>query len=70
MVVSWGICTLGTVIVAASTNIYMVAVGLFLADADVMRQLIFAFSSSDRLSEMQKGKNIQYLFRFFSLLVQ
>jgi len=29
MVVSWGICTLGTVIVVVSTNIYMVAVGLF-----------------------------------------
>ena len=29
MVVSWGICTLGTVIVAVSNNIYMVAVGLF-----------------------------------------
>lgn len=30
MLVSWGITTLGTIIVAASFNIYMVAVGLFL----------------------------------------
>jgi MFS family permease len=29
MVVSWAICTLGTIIVAFSVNIYMVAVGLF-----------------------------------------
>ena len=29
MVVSWSICTLGTIIVATSVNIYMVAVGLF-----------------------------------------
>ena len=30
MLISWGICTLGTILVAASVNIYMVAVGLFL----------------------------------------
>jgi len=31
MVVSWAICTVGTIIVALSFNIYMVAVGLFLS---------------------------------------
>ncbi len=30
ILVSWGICTLGTIIVACSFNIYMVAAGLFL----------------------------------------
>ncbi|MFO0002060.1 MAG: MFS transporter, partial [bacterium] len=31
MVVSWAICTAGTILVAVSVNIYMVAVGLFLS---------------------------------------
>jgi MFS family permease len=30
MLVSWAICTVGTIIVAASQNVYMVAIGLFM----------------------------------------
>jgi len=45
IILSWGICTVGTILVAVSLNIYMVAAGLFLSgcgsDAAINISLFF-----------------------------
>ena len=45
LIIGWGICSLGVVIVAASFNIYMTAAGLFLCGfgSDVSLNIAFFF---------------------------
>ena len=68
MVVSWGICTLGTVIVACSVNIYMVAVGLFFSGCgcDAAINICFFFFG-EVVGDERRQKYSVFVQIFFTL---
>jgi MFS family permease len=68
MAVSWGICTLGTIVVACSVNIYMVAVGLFLSGCgcDAAINICFFFFG-EVVGDKKRQKYSVFVQIFFTL---
>jgi len=68
MVVSWAICTAGTILVAVSVNIYMVAVGLFLSGCgcDAAINICFFFFG-EVVGDKKRQKYSVFVQIFFTL---
>jgi hypothetical protein len=68
MVVSWAICTAGTILVAISVNIYMVAVGLFLSGCgcDAAINICFFFFG-EVVGDKKRQKYSVFVQIFFTL---
>lgn len=68
MVVSWAICTVGTVIIACSVNIYMVAVGLFFSGCgcDAAINICFFFFG-EVVGDAKRQKYSVFVQIFFTL---
>lgn len=68
MVVSWSICTLGTLLVAFSVNIYMVAVGLFFSGCgcDAAINICFFFFG-EVVGDQKRQKYSVFVQIFFTI---